>query len=269
MMMNCFGFENNGAVKTAGGGKKDAGRFSESKMSKKLDCLCLLIALFSAPLFAESAYNISDYFPTNSGISWDYTLIAAELDQIVSVVDNDTKDGRGIVTMSTVSKSGTIYTRYELKENKVYESVTRDVFGGIQRHNNHCILAQPGLEWRYDESKEFYILYKTSAAKINFDDKTFEDCICVEETINGFLDGAWQKGMSRTYYAKGFGLVSSRFHFTKLYMDRSRERTSTGEGLSCSSRILIGRLTEGLPERARRPGRTWRPEIELPRTAST
>jgi len=172
---------------------------------KKQVFVFLAVVFISASAFCQ---NVSDYFPVSIGYSWTYTNGAGKSNDIITVTgnapDNVSKDGTMLYTFECRSLA-TTSTMYSIKGNKVVTLVKKDALG--RYHENKVPfpieLAPVGQEWRQDDDGEYY-LFKTTKSSIKYDDKTFDDCILVEQRI--FVNKNLHQ-TNKSYYARGIGMV--------------------------------------------------------------
>ncbi|MDR0507765.1 MAG: hypothetical protein LBH32_13260 [Dysgonamonadaceae bacterium] len=177
---------------------------------KKLFVVIFAVVIFN-PLFSQASNNqITDYFPISIGNSWIYANASGKTTDVVmlknSMPDPVTKDGTTLYLFEHQHLGiGTTSILYSIKENKVLIMITKNILGqNYERKAPYPVeLAPAGQEWRYDDRGDDYRL-KTSRAVCSFDDKTYNDCILVEERI---VDDNRTLRTKKSYYAKGIGLV--------------------------------------------------------------
>jgi hypothetical protein len=170
-------------------------------------CLVAMLVVLVFPVFGQTA-DITDYFPVAVGASWTYANSSGKTTEVVLVRNSmpDKKDGTMLYLFEyQFIGLGSTSTMYGIKGNKVVILVTKNIRGSYNENQPPypVELAPAGQEWRYDDRGDDLRL-KTSKSSCNFDNKTYSDCILVEERI---VDGNKTLRTKKSYYAKGLGLV--------------------------------------------------------------
>lgn len=163
------------------------------------------------PIKNDDGINISDYYPTKLSSSRifkyegkGYILVDVVIDSFLDKKDN---------TISYVVLH-THMLNNEILESYILNLKTKDNEGFL---DNNLVIVPPNNQWTLtfkDEEdgygKPWTQKWKTSKASIEFDGKTFPDCILVEIKS--------KHSITKRYYAKGVGLV----YFTVSDADGSK-----------------------------------------------
>jgi hypothetical protein len=186
-----------------------------SKVGNMEDCmkklvLPVLVLVVISPLFPQNPrIQIADHFPVNAGNTWTYADASGKATEIItirnSMPDNVSNDGTSLYLCEREFVGiGTVSTLYSIKEDKVVILVEKNILGQYRQNDPPFpILAPAGQEWRYNDRGDD-LRYKASKSSCAFDDKTFYDCIMVEERI---VNGNVTLRTKKSYYANGVGLV--------------------------------------------------------------
>jgi hypothetical protein len=174
-------------------------------MKKLIPVFIMFFAVFG--VFAEDA-SVLDYFPCNIGATWTYANNSGKITDINilenSVPDSRVKSASLYLMVNQMPGLGSTSTMYTMRDNKVLILVTKNVLGQYRENQPpYPILAPAGQEWRYNDRGDD-LRYKTTKTSINFDGKTYNDCILVEENI---VSGNNILRTKKSYYAKNVGLV--------------------------------------------------------------
>ena len=159
----------------------------------------------------SASQDVSDYFPVTIGNSWTYANsrdINTDVITIINSMPDPNNDGTTVFLFEelvTYLGSSTA-TMYSIKDNKVVILSTRNILGRYNEKKRPfpVELSPIGQEWRQDEEDEEYYLFKTTKSSIKYDDKSFDDCILVEQQVYVNKDLFVTK---KSYYARGIGLV--------------------------------------------------------------
>jgi hypothetical protein len=170
----------------------------------------LSILVIASPIFSQNTNNqITDYFPLGVGNTWTYANSSGMTTEVIimrnSNPDNVSNDGSSLYLFDQQFIGiGTGSTLYSIKQNKVVIMVEKNIFGQYQQKSPvFPILAPADQEWRYNDQGDD-LQYKTSKSLCSFDEKTFFDCIMVEEQS---VAGGNVLRTQKSYYAKNVGLV--------------------------------------------------------------
>ncbi len=171
----------------------------------------LVMLLIAGGVFGQvTDENISDYFPVSSGNTWTYANAEGKNTRIITVknsmLDPNTNDGTFLYLFEEYYIGiGSTSTLYSIKSNNVVILAKRNVLGQYSSNKPPfpIEIAPADQKWRQDDVDE-YQLFSTSKSSINYDDKSFHDCILVENQV--YIKGDFF-ATGRRYYAKGIGLV--------------------------------------------------------------
>jgi hypothetical protein len=175
-------------------------------MKKALVIFLAFVTAFS--VFGQTATgNIADYYPLSTGNIWAYVNALGKTTEIITIKQSapDEKDGTVLYAFEHQMAGGATGSLKSIKNNNVVILATINVLGRTQLNEQPypVELAPAGQEWRYNDRGDD-LRYKTSRASCSFDDKTYSDCIMVEERI---VDGNRTLRTKKSYYAKDIGLV--------------------------------------------------------------
>lgn len=183
---------------------------------KKFAVLLILAGLICSGSFAQSTsvVSIADYFPTKLFGSWTYANRAGKEFETIFVKDiwPDQRDGTTFYLFEEQYKGlGSTTSLYSIKHNSVVLLESNGLYGTYREYPPPylVVLAVPDRTWQYQDSIDDFH-YRTFRTSCKFDDKVFNDCICVEQTV--FVeDGTKEVFMVvKDYYAKGVGLVCEK-----------------------------------------------------------
>ena len=190
------------------GNKGQSSSLSEQlKKQNKLYNQAMLEEVAKMPIKNDDGINISDYYPTKLSSSRIFKyddkgeiFVDVFIDSFLDKKDN------------TISYRllRTRMLNNEILESYILNLKTKDNKGFI---NDNLVIVPPNNQWTLTfkgEEKLWTQKWKASKTSIEFDGKTFPDCILVEKQD--------EFNIIKWYYAKGVGLVYS----TLVYTDGSK-----------------------------------------------
>lgn len=186
------------------GNKGQSSSLSEQlKKQNKLYNQAMREEVAKMPIKNDDGINISDYYPIKLSSSsifkyndFKYKYKGGIFVDVVIDSFLDKKDNTISYTLLRIHMLNN-----EILGSYILNLKTKDNKGFI---NDKLAIAPPNNQWTLTfkgEEKSWTEKWKTSKASIEFDGKTFPDCILVEEQS--------KYGIIKKYYAKGVGLVYS------------------------------------------------------------
>ena len=190
---------------------------------KVICCLCtfLFSVLVNITAEGQEVIDIKDYFPSQIGASWSYVSGIGESLMNVMCMNTglDNNDGGELYLFSEIyPQMGATSVLYGLKNNKVVALSGKTIVGQYYQNQEPfpVVLASPHNKGEYIDKGDI-CHYVTSIATCKYDDKTFKDCILIEEKI--MLNDKPIR-TKKSYYAKGIGLV-----YVTLIDDKKNDET--------------------------------------------
>jgi hypothetical protein len=166
----------------------------------------IFLSVVSSMFSQNAGEQITDYFPVKIGNTWTYTNGIEKRNETVFVQNSTKKDIPLYLFITQTVGIGQTSTMYGLENNKIVIVVTRNAFNQYKENKSPfpIELAPANQRWRQDESDDEYYLFRTTKTSIKYDDKSFADCILVEQQI--YTSGKLFM-TKRSYFAKNVGLV--------------------------------------------------------------
>lgn len=175
---------------------------------KKFAAFLILVGFICSGIVAQStsSISVSDYFPTELLGSWTYANAAGKEYWTVFVKNRTHESSMDIAVFETQIKGlGSTVDIYGIKYDRVMLLSSKGIWSDYYDYPEPylTILATPNKTWRENDRGDD-LAYQTIATSCKFDNKVFNDCICVIETlsVNNSV-----KRIKKNYYANGIGLV--------------------------------------------------------------
>jgi len=174
----------------------------------KQQVFVLLVAFFaSASVFGQ---NILDYFPVEIGNSWTYANSKGLKTDVITVIDSspdsNNRDGRQYLFRHVMFDEFSIWIIYIIKDGMVVMLAKETPLVGLLEYEDPfpIVLALAGVVWQDDMGDDESHFYRTIRSSVKYDDKSFDDCILVEERV--YIKKKPYRA-TKSYYARGIGLV--------------------------------------------------------------
>jgi hypothetical protein len=167
-----------------------------------------LLTLISPDINIQSDQPIiTEYFPVDVGNVWTYQDSSHNFaDRIFVKNKTKDKDGSMLYLFEHQQVLATTRTLYGIKNNNIVIISTKNSFDVYdEKKPPYPIeLAIAGHNWKIIENKNTYRQYITSKSSVKYDDKSYDDCILVEETV---FTNDRPVHIKKGYYARNVGLV--------------------------------------------------------------
>lgn len=177
---------------------------------KKFAAILILAGFICSGIFAQSngAVSVSDYFPVKLLASWTYANSTGKEYWVVFVKNRTQDSGMDIAVFETQWKGmGSTVDIYGIRDDRVMLLSIKGIWSDYYDYPEPylTILTAPNKTWR-ENDRGNDLAYQTTATSCRFDNKVFNDCICVEKKVlTEDRTGIFM--IEKRYYAKGIGLV--------------------------------------------------------------
>jgi hypothetical protein len=168
----------------------------------------VLFLFWGTSLFCQTA---SDYFPAREGYRWEYVgrngQVTDTYQCLLVTKENDNQILVGVYQESTFNMpgKGTKVMYRVVEDTGVAETTRPDGNGGLVVRDKFIItLFIHERNWQEDDRGDVFQCHSKKTS-VNFDGKTYRDCIVVEKAIT-LADGR-PLMVKRQYFARGIGLV--------------------------------------------------------------